>query len=117
MRRKMLAAGPGSVWYFSSKGSLLDSVLQRSARRDPFSWLMGHGGDPIEILVVMPHDGITGLGGGGDDQVGDFDTAMMKCTTGGKPLLDVEGSVELFASAGELVKGHKLSRQLVVILS
>lgn len=71
---------------------------------------MGDGGDPIEILVVMPQDGIARLGRGGDDQVGDLDTAMMKRAPSGKPLLDVEGSVELFASARELVKGHEFGR-------
>jgi len=106
-----------AICYLAPKVRTQLILLQGPAPRHPFSRLMGNCGDPIEVLVVVPHNGIARLGGGSNDQVGELDAAMMKRSPKCEPLLDIESAVELSASAGELVQGHEFSRQPLVVLS
>src|SRR5581483_1189040 len=66
----------------------------RAGGDDPFAGLAGDGGDAVEVGVVVEHAQVTGLGGGGDQEVGHLAAALVP---GGEQPLHLQCSADVVA--------------------
>ena len=89
--------------------------LQRTSRSDPLRPLSGHRCNPVEVLVVVPHDRTSDFGGGRDEQVGDLDAAMMQVSDVCQSALHVEGTFERCIACRYLPESVQLRLDVVVV--
>lgn len=75
----------------TGEGPAVASV-SRSGRDHPFRRLARHGGDEIEVVVVVEHNQSGVLRRSGDQEISDLGSAMLALL--GQPVLDLDGPVE-----------------------
>ena len=88
--------------------------IDRSALDDPLGWLSGDGGDVVEVRVVVEDRERGGLGGRGDEEIGDLASFE---SVGGEVALNLMRTVEVMCLDIDSPEGSERNGEAVPFVS